>query len=66
MDRSEVAIVLCVLGSVALALAAPVLGRNGLDAAADLTMALAAVTGISAFAIAMVDTLRSSRRKSDP
>jgi len=65
MDRSDFSVVACTLASVALVLTAPVLGRNGLRGVADLTTALGALAGISAFALVMVDTLRSSRRKSD-
>jgi hypothetical protein len=65
VDRIEVAIVLLVLAAAALVLAAPVLGRNGFRGAADIAMALAALAGISAFAVVTVDTLRSSRRKVD-
>ena len=65
MDRSEIAIVLLVLTAAALVLAAPVLGRNGFRGAADIAMAFAALAGIASFAVVMVDTLRSSRRKVD-
>ena len=65
MARGDVTIVSLVLAAAALVLAAPVLGRNGFRAAADVTMAAAALAGVSAFVVVMVDTLRSSRRKVD-
>jgi hypothetical protein len=50
------------LAAAALVLAAPVLGRIGHPAAADLAMAAAALCGLASFALAAVATLRAHRR----
>ena len=53
-----------VLAAAAFALAAPVLGRVGHPAAADLAMAAAALCGLASFVLAGFATLRASRRAS--
>ena len=60
--RGEAAIALLASGAAALVLAAPVLGRLGLPAPADLAMAGAALCGVAAFAVAARDTWRALRR----
>lgn len=60
-DRSESWIAALVLFASGLVLAAPVLGRIGQAAVADLAMALAAACGLGAFLLAGRATLRAVR-----
>lgn len=61
-SRSDLLLALLVLAAAALVLAAPVLGRAGHPAAADLLMLAAASCGVASFAVAGLATLRSARR----
>jgi hypothetical protein len=61
-DRSEASIVVLVLAAAAAVLAAPVIGRLGAPALADVAMWLAAGCGVAAFGVAAVSTLRAGRR----
>jgi hypothetical protein len=60
--RSEASIVLLVLVATACVLAAPVIGRLGAPGWADGAMGLAALSGVAAFCVAGVSTLRAARR----
>lgn len=61
--RSDLALATTVMTATALVLAAPVLGRTGHPAAADLAMAAAAACGFGSFALAGLATWRAARRR---
>jgi hypothetical protein len=61
-DRTETAIIVLVLGACAFALSAPLVGRLGAPAWADLVMAGAVACGLAATALAARHTLRAARR----
>lgn len=65
-DRTETRIVMFVLAAAALVLTAPVVGRAGAPALADLVMGLAALCGLAAFSAAAAHTLRAARRGQRP
>jgi hypothetical protein len=60
--RSDLPLVALVLAAAGLVLAAPVLGRAGHPAAADLAMGAAAGCGVASFTLAGWATLRAARR----
>jgi hypothetical protein len=60
---SDLSLAILALAAAAFVLAAPVLGRAGHPAVADLFMVAAAGCGIGSFALAGVATLRSARRR---
>jgi hypothetical protein len=60
---SDVPLAACALAAAAFVLAAPVLGRAGHPAAADLAMAAAAACGVASFVLAGLATLRAARRR---
>lgn len=62
MGGSDVPLAVLVLCAAASVLAAPVLGRAGHTAAADLAMGAAAACGVASFALAGVATVRAARR----
>jgi hypothetical protein len=65
-ERSDAPLAAIVLCAVGFGLLAPVLGRLGLPRAADAAMALAAVCGVGAFAMAALATVRAARRPPPP
>lgn len=64
-DRTEVVIAILVLAAAGLILLAPLLGRAGAPRWADVTMALAAGAGVSAFVLVAVYTWRAATRRSE-
>jgi hypothetical protein len=60
--RSDAALVCLVLFGAMTILFAPVLGRNGWPALATGLMVLAAGAGVTSFLLALVATIRASRR----
>jgi hypothetical protein len=61
--RSDTALVMLVLTAVGCVLAAPVAGRMGAPALAELLMWTSAGCGVSAFVVATVATVRAARRE---
>ncbi|HXH13489.1 MAG TPA: hypothetical protein VNP04_27415 [Alphaproteobacteria bacterium] len=61
-DRVEMAIVALVMAAAGLILVAPVLGRSGAPAWADIVMLLAVGAGMSAFVLVAIFTFRAARR----
>jgi hypothetical protein len=63
---SDLPLAILVLSAAACVLAAPVLGRLGHAAAADVAMAAAAACGLASFALAGLATFRAARRGREP
>ncbi len=62
-SRSDLPLPLLVLAAAGFVLVAPVLGRSGHPAAADLAMGAATICGLTSFALAGIATLRAARRE---
>jgi hypothetical protein len=60
--RLEMALVALVMAAAGLILVAPVLGRSGAPAWADVVMLMAAGAGGGAFVLVAIDTFRATRR----
>jgi hypothetical protein len=64
-DRVEVAIIALVMTAAGLILLAPLLGRLGAPAWADLVMAAASGAGVGAFILVAVHTFRRATRRGE-
>jgi hypothetical protein len=62
VERTEVVIVTLIMAAAGLILLAPLLGRLGAPAWADVVMALASGAGVCAFILVAVVTFRAARR----
>jgi hypothetical protein len=64
-DRIEIAIIALVMTAAGLILLAPLLGRMGAPAWADMVMAIASGAGVGAFILVAVHTFRRATRRGE-